>query len=388
MFQDNFPGIRDDDPTATATQKIQAKQLRGGPNIPHRYYVEAEMIVFDNQLHLITHRGYFRFDSKTGEVKGHRFFRDVRVEGSPLEVTYNGRFLLRNNTLTAYAVMSRAAYIAEGHENDQFYDYHVMMSTDFGQTFTIISDNFRETLTYSYHPELLHSNPINHGWMGGTNPDRVIVFQEFEISANGILSITFNRTGAGNRRGVARTTDNGVTWDWLYDGMHGAFANFRQGVLTTFPDGLWPYPELIGSAGSMARKFGASKSNPDHMIMLDSYTAMRTTDGGRTWRDLSSRRMAGGPTMGRDNGARNPDSTTFFQTTGLEVTGLESLAINPFNKKHMYKAQVDLGINESHDGGKTWRVANWLPGTRWNVNGGGFSTAVAFDPHIEGIIPP
>ena len=93
---------------------------------------------------------------------------------------------------------------------------------------------------------------------------------------------------------------------------------------------------------------------------------IRTADGGKTWEQLYTNRKEGAGWISR----------------GLEVTTGYTIVSDPFDIKHMFIANTDIGLMESNDGGESWMSATvnngiprkWINSTYW----------LAFDPDVKG----
>jgi len=92
---------------------------------------------------------------------------------------------------------------------------------------------------------------------------------------------------------------------------------------------------------------------------------MRTTDGGRTWLPVYSR--------------RTPDGN--WTTNGIDVTTNYGVHFDPFDPRHMFISYTDIGLWASDNGGESWYSATrngvphaWDNTTYW----------VEFDPAVRG----
>ena len=111
-----------------------------------------------------------------------------------------------------------------------------------------------------------------------------------------------------------------------------------------------------------------SPANPQICYTTDFGRTIKTTDGGKTWEQLYTKRKEGAGWISR----------------GLEVTTGYTIISDPFDKTHMFIANTDIGLMESKDGGESWlsgTVGNgiprkWINSTYW----------LAFDPDVKGRI--
>ncbi|MCD6404470.1 MAG: hypothetical protein J7M19_01430 [Planctomycetes bacterium] len=156
--------------------------------------------------------------------------------------------------------------------------------------------------------------------------------------------------------GVAKTTDGGGTWELVWkdstkpgDNMKGAWLNERFGP-------WW---------GENPGNIGVAPTDPDIVYGTDSGRTMRTTDGGKTWQAVYSRKAEDGS----------------WTTTGLDVTTCYGVHFDPFEKNRVFISYTDIGLFSSDNGGSTWKSATaagvprgWVNTTYWMV----------FDPEVRG----
>ncbi len=156
--------------------------------------------------------------------------------------------------------------------------------------------------------------------------------------------------------GVAKTTDYGKTWQLVWkdtgetpgQGMHDAWMNERFG-----PD--W---------GENPISLGVAPTNPDICYGTDYGRTMRTTDGGKTWYGVYSKKAGGG-----------------WTTAGLDVTTCYGVHFDPFDEDRLFISYTDIGLFASSDYGSTWQSATtdgvprgWVNTTYW----------MEFDPEVKG----
>ena len=132
--------------------------------------------------------------------------------------------------------------------------------------------------------------------------------------------------------GVFKSSDAGDSWQpsWLANGTGYLTGNFTQGWL----DDQWG----PGWGGNPIH-LGIAPQNPDICIGTDNGRSYKTTDGGRSWRQIHSK--------------KNPDGT--FTSNGLDVTTCYGVHLDPFDSQHLFISYTDIGLFHSFDGGKSWR---------------------------------
>jgi photosystem II stability/assembly factor-like uncharacterized protein len=162
--------------------------------------------------------------------------------------------------------------------------------------------------------------------------------------------------------GVARSEDFGKTWtlswqDKLTKGKSIVSPNFGDDWLN----------ERFGPAwGENPFALGVSPAAPDICYGSDFGRTVKTSDGGKTWEPVYTKRQPGGG----------------WTTRGLEVTTGYHIVFDPFDDRHVFQALTDIGLIESVDGGKSWNSATgdngvppaWVNTTYW----------MTFDPEVKG----
>jgi photosystem II stability/assembly factor-like uncharacterized protein len=170
--------------------------------------------------------------------------------------------------------------------------------------------------------------------------------------------------GAGKENlynGIAKTTDGGQTWKIVFKESNHAAANLsgswiEQRARQDNRDIWFDTPYSLGVA----------PTNPDVAYATDLFRTYRTLDGGATWQEMNSKQVDGGGWTSR----------------GLDVTTNYGIQFDPFDSRHIYMDNTDMGLFQSTDGGRSWRSssegvpADWRNTTFW----------LAFDPTQRGLI--
>ncbi len=148
-----------------------------------------------------------------------------------------------------------------------------------------------------------------------------------------------------------RTTDGGKTWNGLIQqpGAANVDKHWTQTLLS------WGY--YIVPLG-----MGIDPTNPERAFMATQAELDCTTDGGKTWKQITDVALDGGKRL---------------KSTGLEVTVSSGYLISPSNPKDHYIQYQDIGFARSRDGGESWS---------WSATGCPWSNtfyAVLFDPFVK-----
>jgi photosystem II stability/assembly factor-like uncharacterized protein len=160
--------------------------------------------------------------------------------------------------------------------------------------------------------------------------------------------------------GIAKTTDGGHTWKIVFkESDHPASnlsATWIEQRATQKGVSIW-----FDSAYSL----GVAPTNPDVAYATDLFRTYRTLDGGATWQEMNSQQVNGG-----------------WRSRGLDVTTNYGVQFDPFDPRHIYMDNTDMGLFQSADGGQSWRTTTdgipekWRNTTYW----------LAFDPTQRGLI--
>ncbi len=161
--------------------------------------------------------------------------------------------------------------------------------------------------------------------------------------------------------GIAKTTDGGSTWKIVFKESNKPAANLSATWIEQRANqashNIWfdsPY------------SLGVAPSNPDVAYATDLFRNYRTLDGGATWQEMNSRQLKDGSWVSR----------------GLDVTTNYGMQFDPFDSKHIYMDNTDMGLFQSTDGGRSWIGSSegvpekWRNTTYW----------LAFDPAQRGLM--
>jgi len=253
---------------------------------------------------------------------------------------YAAGFDKQQNKFIIYAISGKGYFNSQGDKSGIFY------TDDGGKTWEnrqdgLVAFNMKDTMlpewraiaTSALHPEVVY------------------------ISYNN-LKVHKDTTCIG----VAKSEDYGKTWklvwkDVLTKAGNTPSVNFISGWLNNRFGPTW---------GENPFSIGVSSANANVAYATDFGRTVRTTDGGKTWEQLYTKKKQGAGWMSR----------------GLEVNTGYAVVFDPFDANHFFLANTDIGLMESNDGGESWSSATnnngiprgWQNSTIW----------LTFDPEIKG----
>jgi len=169
------------------------------------------------------------------------------------------------------------------------------------------------------------------------------------------LSVSGLRAGLRRQFGVAKTTDGGRSWQFVWRAGPAPPENLKDAWMT----------ERFG-AGWAGSPFGlgVAPRNPDICYGTDSGRTIRTLDGGKTWEAVYATRL--------------PDGS--FTTRGLDVTTNYGVHFDPVDPRRIFISYTDIGLFRSENGGQSWMSSTagvprpWVNTTYW----------IEFDPDVRG----
>jgi photosystem II stability/assembly factor-like uncharacterized protein len=161
--------------------------------------------------------------------------------------------------------------------------------------------------------------------------------------------------------GIAKTTDGGQAWKIVFKESNHAAANLS---------GSWIEQRARQDSQNIwfdsPYSLGAAPTDPDVAYATDLFRTYRTLDGGATWQEMNSEQLKDGSWTSR----------------GLDVTTNYGVQFDPFDSRHIYMDNTDMGLFQSTNGGQSWRGStegipeDWRNTTYW----------LAFDPAQRGLI--
>jgi photosystem II stability/assembly factor-like uncharacterized protein len=169
------------------------------------------------------------------------------------------------------------------------------------------------------------------------------------------LSFSNGRTAASPGFGFARTADAGRTWSVVWD---------QNGTGPERQREAWMVERNGAGWGRNTEDVGVAPTDPNLVYGSDSMRMLRSTDGGKSWEAVYSKRL-------QDGG---------YDSTGLDVTTAYGVHFDPFDKNRIFITYTDIGQFRSENGGKSWLISTigvprtWRNTTYW----------MEFDPEVKG----
>jgi photosystem II stability/assembly factor-like uncharacterized protein len=163
--------------------------------------------------------------------------------------------------------------------------------------------------------------------------------------------------------GALKTNDAGKTWNWTWKGGGGSGQyGVKDGIGVQNLTDAWA-EKAFGGEYIRLMDVGVYPADGNTAIVTDWYRTMKTTDGGKSWKQIYS--------------ITQNDSS--FTSNGMDVTSTYGVHFDPFDKNHIAISYTDIGFHHSYNGGKSWiRSTEGVP-TEW------INTCywVVFDPEIK-----
>ena len=163
--------------------------------------------------------------------------------------------------------------------------------------------------------------------------------------------------------GALKTDDSGNNWNWVWKGGGGSGQyGVKDGIGVSNLQDAWS-EEAFGGEYIRLMDVGVSPFNGNVAIVTDWYRTMKTTDGGKTWREVYSERQADGS----------------FISRGMDVTTAYGVHFDPFDSNHLAISYTDIGYHHSFNRGKSWtRSMEGVPAPWQNT-----CYWIVFDPEVK-----
>ena len=156
--------------------------------------------------------------------------------------------------------------------------------------------------------------------------------------------------------GVGKSTDRGQTWELVWRDTSRRNADNV--------DEPWLSERFGTEWGENPHQMHVSEKNPDIVFATDLGRTTRTTDGGKTWKGVYSKRV----------------TENSWTSTGLDVLTCYGVHFDPFNPNRMFVSYTDIGMFRSEDRGQTWVNSGQGIPRKW----GNTAYWIEFDPAVKG----
>ena len=157
---------------------------------------------------------------------------------------------------------------------------------------------------------------------------------------------------------VFRTENGGGQWNPVL------LSSTPRGYITKNFEGSWMEKSFDPGWGGSPIDLGVAPGNPELCYAGDNGRGYKTTDGGKTWKQVYSHNM--------------PDGS--YASGGLDVTTCYGVHFDPFNEEHFFICYTDMGLFHTFNGGKSWYHALTGVPKAWQNT----CYDLTFDPDVKG----
>lgn len=162
---------------------------------------------------------------------------------------------------------------------------------------------------------------------------------------------------------VYRSDDAGKNWRACFFNDH-RFKEFNTEL-------SWLYYDHSRGFGDQAWGFNVNAANPEQVFYTNFAEIFMTTDGGKKWAQIQSR---------REDGQGPPAKGQRWASIGIEDTSCWRYVFDPHEKNRTYICYTDIGFMRSEDRGKSWCDAT--AGIPWRNT----IYDLACDPEVPGLL--
>ena len=163
-----------------------------------------------------------------------------------------------------------------------------------------------------------------------------------------------SRIYAGSRAGIYRSDNGGKSWYELAHAEGCAYVKDENGAYMAVPKQGSNFETSIWGGIDNFNRFIVDQNNADRVAFSDNEDMYISTNGGKMWDSLS---FDFGELFAPDlyPEVRRPNRfTNKVISRGPQNLVCDTIVIDPFNPKIYYAAFMDVGLQISRDGGKSW----------------------------------
>ncbi|MCF6177412.1 MAG: hypothetical protein L3J71_16785 [Victivallaceae bacterium] len=186
-----------------------------------------------------------------------------------------------------------------------------------------------------------------------------------------------DRLYIGSGIGLYRSDDLGKTWHKLIG--RASYVKDRYGKYVAVLKDTKVFTKSLSGGIDAFHRLVVASNNADIVAFGDNQGVYITKNGGKTWEDVTFDYGKKFTTGSLSEYGLPPNRYTHRTSTrGVQNIVCDQIAIDPFDPKIQYAAYMDLGLEISRDGGKSWEHPNT------GIPSRGHAWAVAVDPSKKG----
>jgi photosystem II stability/assembly factor-like uncharacterized protein len=186
---------------------------------------------------------------------------------------------------------------------------------------------------------------------------------EFDAASAYLISDLYEEKENGISKywyGALKTSDAGTNWQWVWKAGGGSGRyGIKDGKDAVNLRDSWA-SKAFGDEFIELEDIGVYPHDGNIAVLTDWYRAMKTVDGGKTWKEIYSNMLSDGS----------------LASHGFDVTNVYDVHFDPFDSTHIALSCTDIGFWHSYNKGKSWfRDVAGVPGGWVNT-----CYSIVFDP--------
>ena len=183
--------------------------------------------------------------------------------------------------------------------------------------------------------------PSYHGLFEGTAPGKAPRFRQGlavcekqpDVAYISTINPIMNKEGDPESiYSIYKTVDGGGEW------IPVLLSSTPSGYITENFEGSWMEESFDPGWGGSPIDLGVAPGNPDICYAGDNGRGYKTTDGGKTWKQVYSHNLEDGS----------------YASGGLDVTTCYGVHFDPFDAEHFFICYTDMGLFHTFSGGDSW----------------------------------